>query len=698
MLCVFPNTKDINSIISDLLNKFNGLNSSEIVDKYGNELKDELKQLKDKIKTFMENNDEIKKMKAKAEEIKATFGEVDTSELEEDFKKYIESLKNLSNSIKEFNDPINKKLKELFYPIVDQIKKAGGQPILDILAQLPNLPKNITEQIKQMQEGESIMKKITDLLDDIDSQIYEKLTKLFNDLKEKLESVLNGTLEEQLEDFKQKMNSSELINALKEHFSSLKELLGPLKELELGDNNKIEKAVNDIIDKIKNLNIEDIKANLKKGVDKMENIFNIEDNIAKIKETFENKDIKEVLKEQKDEILKKFSELKKKIEAEDGSFIKAVENKLKLIESVLDEAGVITAFNEHIDALKNLTFDLEDKENFEKYKESFEGIKNALNKVNSEELIAALNSTLFEIKDDFIEQINTLPKLQKIIENLEELIPSEKIKNAPEFIVNSFNNIFEKIKPELDKLKKNEKLAPIFKNLEEIKNKIEEELKKAGISEKIDEYVEQLKQLKEKLNVENIKEIILNELSTCDNQFIEKLDNFGEIESMINKISDDFEKSEIKNVIIGLHNDSQKAKEEIEAELEKIKSKIVEIKVKIEEKIKPYQNDPRFEPLVKIIGRFSEALDKLKEQLEKLKENEQYKALKGKIDNIKKEIVKIEENIKDIELKDIYYKLKDKIKDLDINGKLTKLNEEKDKFLEEWKKYKELDPENRLYN
>ena len=71
------------------------------------------------------------------------------------------------------------------------------------------------------------------------------------------------------------------------------------------------------------------------GLDKMENIFNIEDNIKKIKEMFENKDIKELLKEQKDEILKKFSDLKKKIEAEDGDFIKTIEEKLKLIKNEL---------------------------------------------------------------------------------------------------------------------------------------------------------------------------------------------------------------------------------------------------------------------------------------------------------------------------------------------------------------------------
>ena len=89
-------------------------------------------------------------------------------------------------------------------------------------------------------------------------------------------------------------------------------------------------------------------------MDKMENIFNIEENIKKIKEMLENKDIKEVLKEQKDEILKKFSDLKKKMEAEDDYFIKKIEEKLKLIKGVLDDWGVITAFEENIQEIKNL--------------------------------------------------------------------------------------------------------------------------------------------------------------------------------------------------------------------------------------------------------------------------------------------------------------------------------------------------------
>lgn len=43
-------------------------------------------------------------------------------------------------------------------------------------------------------------------------------------------------------------------------------------------------------------------------------------------------------------------------------------------------------------------------------------------------MLIALNSTLFEIKDDFIEQINALPKLKKLIENMEEFISVEKKK------------------------------------------------------------------------------------------------------------------------------------------------------------------------------------------------------------------------------------------------------------------------------
>ena len=674
----FQGSLDFNNIISHLKTKFEGLNSTEIISKYGTELKGDLEKLGASIQKFTNDHEEIKYMKDKANEIKAIFEGADTSKLEDDFNKYIESLRDLYNSLKNFCAPLDKKLRELFYPIVEQIQKAGGQPILDALANLKNLPKNMKDQIGQMQDSESIMKTITDLFDDIDSLIdVEKLTKLFNNLKTTLESISKGELVNQLEEFQ----SNEFVNALKEHFSALKALLGPLKKLALADNDKVETAVNEVLKKIKSLMKGDIEANIKtmyqNGVDKMENIFDIEAQISKIQETFENKDIKEVLKEQKGEVLKKFAELKKKIEAEDGGFIKVVKNQVELCRSILDEAGVIAAFNNHIDALKNLALDMEDKQNFENYKASIEGIKKALANVNSQEVIIALNSTLFEFKDTFIEQINTLPKLQKIIENLQELIQSE--------------NLYEKLKTELDKLKEDEKLAPIFEKLEEIKLKVEAELKKAGISQTVDEYVEQLKQLKEKLAVQNIKEIILNELSTCDNKFIEQMDKVGEIEGVVNKISEDFEKTEIKNIIISLQQDSQKAAAEIKSGLEKIKPKIIEINAKIQVKIKSYQNDPRFEPLLKIIEPFSEALNKLKEQLEKLDENEQFKALKGKIGSTKEEIVKIEENIKAVQLKDIYYKVKDKIQNFDINGKLVKLNEEKVKFLEERQKYKELE-------
>ena len=111
------------------------------------------------------------------------------------------------------------------------------------------------------------------------------------------------------------------------------------------------------------------------------------------------------------------------MEAEDDDFIKTIEEKLKLIKGVLDDWGVIAAFEEHIQAIKNLALALEDKENFDKFKASFEDIKNELFNVNSEELLTVLNSTLFEIKDELIEQINTLSKSEKIIENMEEFIP-----------------------------------------------------------------------------------------------------------------------------------------------------------------------------------------------------------------------------------------------------------------------------------
>ena len=92
-----------------------------------------------------------------------------------------------------------------------------------------------------------------------------------------------------------------------------------------------------------------------------------------------------------------------------------------------------------------------------------------------------------------------------------------------------------------------------------------------------------------------------------------------------------------------------------------------------------------FAPLVLI------TLNKLKAQLEKLKGNEIFKTFKGKIGDTKKELVKIEEVIKAIQLKEVYYKLKDKIEGLYIKGKLAKLNEVKDKSIEESQKYKDFE-------
>ena len=126
------------------------------------ELKDQFKRLEEAIKKFLNDNKEIQKMIAKAEEIKAIFGDLDTSNLEKEFNNYINSLKNLYISIKGFTFSMVQKNKEIIISYYWKNKNAGGQPILDKLAQLPYLPKNIIEQIKQLYVVQSQMKKITD--------------------------------------------------------------------------------------------------------------------------------------------------------------------------------------------------------------------------------------------------------------------------------------------------------------------------------------------------------------------------------------------------------------------------------------------------------------------------------------------------------------------------------------------------------
>ena len=55
-------------------------------------------------------------------------------------------------------------------------------------------------------------------------------------------------------------------------------------------------------------------------------------------------------------------------------------------------------------------------------KKSINNRKDKLNNINGKELILILNTTLFEFKDDFMGQIDTLPKFEKIIDNFFDVL------------------------------------------------------------------------------------------------------------------------------------------------------------------------------------------------------------------------------------------------------------------------------------
>ena len=84
-------------------------------------------------------------------------------------------------------------------------------------------------------------------------------------------------------------------------------------------------------------------------------------------------------------------------------------------------------------------------------------------------------------------------------------------------------------------------------------------------------------------------------------------------------------------------------------------------------------------------------MEELKASFGKIKEIEKFKIFREKIDNAKKVIEKIGQSMKTFQIKEIIYNLKNKIQNLDFKAKLNKLSEAKDKFMEEWEKYRDLE-------
>ena len=378
-------------------------------------------------------------------------------------------------------------------------------------------------------------------------------------------------------------------------------------------------------------------------------------------------------------LLEEMSKLEEKISNITGDFGEEIKDSLKKIRDIIEGTGVIDALEEHINAIKSLAFDFKDEENFENYKESLGNLVRALNNVPCEELISSIFSALLEIKDEVFGELMNILKIKTSL---------EKLLNSKGLISDSFNKLLEELEPEIKKLKINEKLAPINKNLEELREEIKQKLNASHITETIEQYIDGLKNLKDKMTVENIKKKIERGLYTCDTEFIWKLGKISEIETIVNNIIDDFEKSKIKNIIDNLQKE---ATEEIKALIDNMKPKIEKRKEKIQEKLKEYLNDPRFEPLVTNLKKFSDALEELKASFGKIKEMEKFKIFKEKIDKLKKVIKEIEQSMKIIQIKEIIYNLKNKIKNLDFKGKLNELNEAKDKFMEEWAKYRDLE-------
>ena len=699
---MFPNVNmgKIPDILSNINEEIQKLDVSGWISNSYDKLSSLLSDLPTQIEDFLKNNEQINEMKNNLKEVKDSFGDIDTTELKESFNSYTKSLKTLFEDLKEFN---SEKLNPKLYNIVERIKKIDLEKILDELKKIPNLPQELLDKVKELKnQGDSKIKKIQEFVDSIDSDIMEnkdKLIQYFLDLKETIvDDNLMPELEEQYENIKKHIEYSEdLFDKFKEHFSYLKKTFGALDDLAKEEKEKIENGIYDIIDKLADLSLDDITENIKDmiemGVEKGKDILNIEEILDDIKEMFDGeKDIKEIISDKKDEILEKLLKAKEKLEEKGEEFLDEIGDKFQQVADVFEETGVKDAFEEHIEAIRNLIINYMDMPSIDELKESINNIKDKLNNVKGKELILILNTTLFEFKDDFFEQINTLPKLEKIIDNFFDALnfsPSE----FKEKISNGIN----------DKLKNNKMIAPIIDKFEDIKDIIEDELEEMGIMDELEEYAEKLKDFKEKvkeaikekntsmleeileklkknINSENVKDMLedfIESLSSCDNDFLKKLnvvdkvkESFEDIKESFGNIKEKFEDSKEKEIIVD-------SKEYIENKIKDLKNQVETIK-----------DDKRFKKFIEIVDFINLILGK---PLDKIKETEKIEDFKELFEKTKTNLENLKDKFEAIEVKEILYDLKEKIPNLDIKGKLVEINETKNEFVEEWKKYKDLE-------
>lgn len=539
--------------------------------------------------------------------------------------------------------------------------------------------------------------------------------KFINDIKEKIKNLYNDKIKFPIADFIDQIENSDLVNGLKIHFAAIKEIKDALNALFKDQSSYTKEKLYLVLEKIKAFDGKEILEKVYKlpGLtgnvrQKIKDFLDIETKIENLKVKIEN-GVLSLVNEKEEKLKKELQELKDLLDA--NKFLDSIDAKIEGIKQIIGDSGIKPSILDHIMAIKNVVISFKDStlERNKKLINSLYEIRDGILDLNATSLILKLNSSVFDVKDDFINNLVVLVEKEDLIEKIQKL--KDEIKKELGKIDKKYNEKIEDLKDELDKFKekiKNSKLikpikAKIIQKIDELKlelDKAKDLIKDNDIYKKGKKYVDEAKEflvlVKEdinnndfitlneivedlnrtftKENIETKAKEVLKELQECDYEFSVKLGLLDNVKNSNKRIKNAFNNLKTKQYIEGKIDDQ---KEKIKDELEKLKNNF-----------DTFLNDDRFTLI-------SEQIKKLKEKVleiqNKIEETNIYKINVKNLENNKEKLKSLQDKIKNMSIKNLIYDINQKGKDFQFKAKLKEFNKTKNEFIDEWNNYVELE-------
>ena len=159
--------------------------------------------------------------------------------------------------------------------------------------------------------------------------------------------------------------------------------------------------------------------------------------------------------------------------------VEDIKNKLNEIKDKIEKSKIPDSLKAHFESIKEAIKSYQNLalENMKKINETLYNIRLKAENINGTEMILLLNSSLFNFKDDFIDKIGNLTKLEEIKDkNLDKLKSLNLFKNAGGNmdIISNFNAELDKLKEKIEKEYKGPMKDQILNMVDNLKKLIDE--------------------------------------------------------------------------------------------------------------------------------------------------------------------------------------------------------------------------------